>query len=76
MVSETGPCGELTVLRVPLPLDPAILLDGAMRIGTLGFHMSFRDRDAIMSWVLRELARLRVPLPLDPVVLLSGAVSC
>ena len=29
LVSEAGPCGELTVMRVPLPLDPAVLLDGA-----------------------------------------------
>jgi len=28
LVSEAGPCGELTVMRVPLPLDPGVLLDG------------------------------------------------
>eukprot|EP00798_Chlamydomonas_sp_ICE-L_P029142 gene29142-32360_t len=28
MVAESGACGELTSMRVPLPLDPNILLDG------------------------------------------------
>ncbi len=29
LVGEAGACGELTALRVPCPLDPYILLDGA-----------------------------------------------
>lgn len=30
MIEETGPCGELTALKVPLPLNPLIMLDGVV----------------------------------------------
>ncbi len=33
MVSETGVCGELTSLRLPLPLNPSIMLEGAQQPG-------------------------------------------
>jgi phosphatidylinositol 3-kinase len=30
MVAENGPCSELTALRVPLPLNPCLLLEGLL----------------------------------------------
>lgn len=39
LVSEAGPCGELTVMRVPLPLDPVVLLDGECPHSLSGTHL-------------------------------------
>lgn len=30
MLAENGPCSELTSSRVPLPLNPAVLLEGLL----------------------------------------------
>eukprot|EP00198_Chlamydomonas_reinhardtii_P000296 XP_001689631.1 VPS34-like PI-3-kinase [Chlamydomonas reinhardtii] len=57
MVSETGACGELTALRVPLPLDPHIVLAGIMpkecsvfKSAMLPLRLSFRIEAAPMNW--------------------------
>lgn len=30
MVAENGPCSELTICKVPLPLNPSVLLEGLL----------------------------------------------
>ncbi|KAG2448608.1 hypothetical protein HYH02_006498 [Chlamydomonas schloesseri] len=57
MVSENGPCGELTALRVPLPLDPHIVLAGIVpkecsvfKSAMLPLRLSFRIEAAPMNW--------------------------
>ena len=44
MVSESGACGELTSIRVPLPLDPVILLNGAATLQLKTNHHAARVR--------------------------------
>jgi hypothetical protein len=41
MVAENGPCSELTALRVPLPLNPGLLLEGLLpQVGSCSVQMS------------------------------------
>ncbi|GLC43266.1 hypothetical protein PLESTF_000410600 [Pleodorina starrii] len=57
MVSESGPCGELTGLRVPLPLDPNIVLAGIVpkecsvfKSAMLPLRLSFRIEALPCNW--------------------------
>ncbi|GIL50816.1 hypothetical protein Vafri_6947, partial [Volvox africanus] len=63
MVSESGPCGELTALRVPLPLDPNIVLAGIVpkecavfKSAMLPLRLSFRIEAAPFNWRSQPLA--------------------
>lgn len=66
MVAESGPCGELTVLRVPLPLNPAILLAGKVCTSTRVCLWSVAQFSVVESGPCRELTVLQVSLPLNP----------
>ncbi|EFJ45030.1 hypothetical protein VOLCADRAFT_40672, partial [Volvox carteri f. nagariensis] len=57
MISESGPCGELTALRVPLPLDPNIVLAGIVpkecavfKSAMMPLKLSFRIEAAPFNW--------------------------
>ncbi|GIL80848.1 hypothetical protein Vretimale_9438 [Volvox reticuliferus] len=63
MISESGPCGELTALRVPLPLDPNIVLAGIVpkecsvfKSAMLPLRLSFRIEAAPFNWRAPPLA--------------------
>ncbi len=48
MVSESGPCGELTVQHVALPLNPNILLEGERQRAAGPAHVC--RADVVLTW--------------------------
>lgn len=57
MVSETGTCGELTTCRVPLPLNPNIMLEGLVpsecfvfRSAQLPLKLSYKINPNTVDW--------------------------
>eukprot|EP00200_Dunaliella_tertiolecta_P009890 CAMPEP_0202375868 /NCGR_PEP_ID=MMETSP1127-20130417/6472_1 /ASSEMBLY_ACC=CAM_ASM_000462 /TAXON_ID=3047 /ORGANISM="Dunaliella tertiolecta, Strain CCMP1320" /LENGTH=1054 /DNA_ID=CAMNT_0048973485 /DNA_START=2551 /DNA_END=5712 /DNA_ORIENTATION=+ len=73
LVSEAGPCGELTVMRVPLPLDPGVLLDGIVpsecscfKSAQLPLRLHFKVDPQPISWRLSSSKSSHTPLQPPP----------
>lgn len=56
-MSESGPCGELTLQRVPLPLNPHVLLEGLVpsecscfKSAQLPMRLSFKINPLPVDW--------------------------